>query len=136
MPRVSAPAWQLTLGLAEHSGIFLGRCDVASNSCRIDVNHAANICDTQDAPELASLFELGMPHVFSITCSTEPQKICRADGQQCAWTNRPVQHGHCQTSIPERQGLRWLSYPNMGYRILRDDVVAEKLGDLSKVTSR
>jgi len=48
---------------------------VASNSCRIDVNHAANICDTQDAPELASLFELGMPHVFSITCSTEPQKI-------------------------------------------------------------
>lgn len=24
MPRVSAPAWQLTLGLAEHSGIFLG----------------------------------------------------------------------------------------------------------------
>ncbi|KAL3961961.1 hypothetical protein ACCO45_003484 [Purpureocillium lilacinum] len=136
MPRVSAPAWQLTLGLAEHSGIFLGRCDMASNSCRIDVNHAANICDTQDAPELASLFELGMPHVFSITCSTEPQRTCRADGEQCAWTNRPVQHAHCQTSIPERQGLRWLSYPNMGYRILRDDVVAEKLGDLSKVTSR
>ncbi|KAL3961960.1 hypothetical protein ACCO45_003483 [Purpureocillium lilacinum] len=137
MSALSAPSWQLTLGLAESSGAFIGTCDRASGTCFIDITREHQDCRVDIAEDVANLFKLGLPRVFNVTCSTEPAKACPWDGHECIWTNRPVQRAHCRTQIRGNwEGFPFITRGNIGFLVEESGVSMAKLSWLAKNAGR
>ncbi|KAJ6445789.1 cis-golgi transport protein particle complex subunit [Purpureocillium lavendulum] len=102
-PPPCVPEWQHSLAFARTSGIMIGKCNEYTNSCHIDVSAA--VSKRRKNPDIDELLSLGMPEVFDVNCSTDPARACSNRGDQCAWTNKPVQGAHCATHIPAEPGL-------------------------------
>ncbi|UNI20964.1 hypothetical protein JDV02_007003 [Purpureocillium takamizusanense] len=79
--------WMTKVASAQLHAFLVGRCNVKSNTCAIDVSH--------EGDRLRALFNDGMPKTFQVVCGENHK--CLANGGLCSWVSNPGGDANCQS---------------------------------------